>query len=287
MKNDQKQNDLLNYYGNELYIEHIENIKDEMHLPVSQRARLFFVLKGTCFFSYENHLNVQLSENQVVIVPPRCKCVIRSNRNVKITVINLTVSLNFCEDFPFESLLNEQTQETQTIAKSKIHVLKIHRIIIDLLAHLCQCINEGINRKEFFRMKQKELLYYFGSLYTRKELYYFFSPILSNDIAFARLIYKNIDNAQNLEDFAKIMNYSISGFKKRFSKVFGMPAYTWICNEKGKRIFHAITCSRKTFTQLSYEFGFSSPAHFNNFCKKQFNATPGQVRGQNTIVTNN
>jgi AraC-like DNA-binding protein len=287
MKKNERHNDFVNDDGNEIYIERIENNKEELHLPVSQQARLFFVLKGACFFSYERHLNAALLENHVIIVPPKSKCIIRSNKNVKILVIHLTVTLNFCEDFPFESLLNEQTEENQMIAKSKINILKIDNVIIEFLAHLCQCMNEGINKREFLQMKQKELLYYFGLLYTREELYYFFNPILNKDIAFARLIYKNFDKAQSLEDFSKIMNYSISGFKKRFMRVFGMPAYQWLCNEKAKRIFHAITCSRETFTQLSYEFGFSSPAHFNNFCKKKFNATPGEIRDKKAFEKNN
>jgi AraC-like DNA-binding protein len=143
---------------------------------------------------------------------------------------------------------------------------------------------DGLTSVEFCQLKQKELLYYFGLYYSKEELYDFFYSILSTDIAFSRLIYKNLEKIHNIEEFATLMNYSISGFKKRFHKVFGMPAYRWLSHERANKIFHAITCSRETFTQISYDFGFSSPSHLNNFCKKMFGATPGEIRAQKEVV---
>lgn len=269
--------------GNEVHFECIKSFKGEITLPASKRMRLFFIMKGTCFFSYEHHLNMKLYENYVVMVPPKSKCVLWATDDVKMVIVNLTVTLNFCEDFPIESLIAGKAEEMQTLAKDRVSILKTDNIINNFLVFLTDCMQSGISNDEFLQMKQKELLYYFGLLYTREELYYFFSPILNRDIAFSRLIYKHFDQVHKLEDFAKIMNYSISGFKKRFMRVFGIPAYQWLCNEKAKRIYHAITCSRETFTQLAFEFGFSSPAHFNNFCKKKFNATPGEIREQNLL----
>jgi AraC-like DNA-binding protein len=56
--------------------------------------------------------------------------------------------------------------------------------------------------------------------------------------------------------------------------------------QKAKKIFHEITCSRKTFTEISFENKFSSSAHFNDFCKQYFNNTPGGIRRENKNMMN-
>jgi AraC-like DNA-binding protein len=55
----------------------------------------------------------------------------------------------------------------------------------------------------------------------------------------------------------------------------------WMQVQKSRVIYHEINCSDKTFAELGYEFGFSSPSHFNNFCKKMFKCAPGTIRKKN------
>jgi AraC-like DNA-binding protein len=80
---------------------------------------------------------------------------------------------------------------------------------------------------------------------------------------------------------AKKVNYSISGFEKRFKRVFDMSPYQWIQAQRAQAIYHEIHCSSKTFAELGYDFGFSSPSHFSNFCKQMFKETPGRLRKKN------
>jgi AraC-like DNA-binding protein len=48
--------------------------------------------------------------------------------------------------------------------------------------------------------------------------------------------------------------------------------------QRAKKIYHEIICTKKTFTELAMEFEFSSPAHFNDFCKQYFGDAPGRMR---------
>jgi AraC-like DNA-binding protein len=283
MKDQEKQVKLTNKTEpGAVYVETIErNKRGAINIPESPQIRLFFIQKGSCSFYSAKQFDVHLENGRVVLVPPHHKCIIDVKSNIQILVIHLTVDLNFCNNFPLESLVEKG--DTALSGKSAVICLKTNRIISDYLKLLKQCVSNGINSVEFFQMKQKELLYYFGEFYNREELYVFFRPILTSDIAFSKMVYRICEKMHSVTDIAREMNYSLSGFKKRFHRVFGISAYKWLCEEKSKRLFHEITCSRQTFTQLSYDFGFSSPAHMNNFCRKMFGDTPGALRSRQLL----
>jgi AraC-like DNA-binding protein len=105
--------------------------------------------------------------------------------------------------------------------------------------------------------------------------------MLSNNIVFSNLIYQNYGSAKNIGELAEITNYSMSGFKKKFAKVFGVSPAVWVKREKAKKIYYEINCSLKTFKEISNEYNFSSPAQFNKFCKKMYNMPPGTLRKNN------
>ncbi|MDR2684493.1 MAG: helix-turn-helix domain-containing protein [Prevotellaceae bacterium] len=286
MKENEKQVMATNYVdNNEVYVECIErNKRGEINIQESSRIRLFFIQKGSCSFFCAEHFDVLLESGRVVLVPPQHKCIINVKNNIQLMIVYLTIDLNFCNDFPLESLseISGKNKNIELYNDEPIF-LKLNKTISDYLKLLKQCLSNGLKSAEFFLLKQKELLYYFGKCYSKDELHQFFKPILTSDIAFSKSVYKICERVSSVTAMAKEMNYSLSGFKKRFKRVFGQSAYKWLCQEKSKKLFHEITCSRKTFTQLSYDFGFSSPAHMNNFCRKMFGDTPGNLRHQKTI----
>jgi AraC-like DNA-binding protein len=51
--------------------------------------------------------------------------------------------------------------------------------------------------------------------------------------------------------------------------------------QKAKKIYREVTCTKRTFTEIAFEYDFSSPAHFNDFCKQYFQNTPGGLRKEN------
>jgi AraC-like DNA-binding protein len=70
----------------------------------------------------------------------------------------------------------------------------------------------------------------------------------------------------------------MSGFKKRFAQTFGTSPQRWIQREKAKKIYHEINCTLKSFKEIAKEYGFSSPAHFDKFCKIMYDMSPGALR---------
>ena len=96
--------------------------------------------------------------------------------------------------------------------------------------------------------------------------------------SFAAFIYQNYKQVSSVKELAAMTNYSISGFEKRFRKIFGQPASQWMARKKAERIYPEICDTSKPFKQLSHEYGFSSPAHFSRFCQNHFGKSPLFIR---------
>jgi AraC-like DNA-binding protein len=261
--------------NNDPMIKHITKHKGETFVMNGVHSQIIFLMKGTLTFSYAEYLNKTFDEQTFLLFPHSNKCRIIVKEDSDIITVNLHSRVNFCNHFPLEMLykLNKKTKDNESNFP-----LKMNEMIHDFLNCLTKSIEDGLKCAYFHDLKQKELLFYLRAYYSKKDLFDFFAQILNNDITFSELVYKNFNKAKNISELASLTNYSISGFKKRFLKVFGVPPYTWIAKEKAKKIYHEINCTQKSFKEISMEFEFSSPAHFDKFCKKLFGMSPGVIR---------
>ncbi|MDR2125359.1 MAG: AraC family transcriptional regulator [Prevotellaceae bacterium] len=248
--------------------------KDDIFLTVGTYNQIIFHLKGNITYSYGAYLNKDFKENTFLLFPHGFKCAIKAKEDSQIFVVNL-LKINFCNHFSLEMLyrLNESIK-----LETSHYPLETNKVIDDFLKNLVDTIGDGLKCAYLHELKQKELLYYLRAYYSKKDLFAFFSPILSDDIVFSELIYKNVDKVKTITELADIVNYSVSGFKKRFVRIFGVSPYHWMIKEKAKKVYYEINCTQKSFKEISIEFNFSSSAHFDKFCKKEFGMSPGVIR---------
>ena len=253
----------------------IDKIKGETFILDEIYNQIVFLLKGKINFSYDCQLNNIFEEGTFLMFPCNCKYVMNVEADSVIVIIHMRNEINFCTHFPLETLyeLNEYVAP-----ESSAYPLKINDMISDYLNNVVKSIADGLKCTHFYELKQKELLFYLRAYYPKEDLTAFFAPILNNDLHFSKLIYKNYESAKNIEKLAALTNYSVSGFKKRFIKVFGTSPRSWIEKEKAKKIYYEINCTQKTFKEISVEYDFSSTAHFDKFCKRVYGMSPGVLR---------
>jgi len=139
-------------------------------------------------------------------------------------------------------------------------------------------INDGIKSIRFFELKIQEFFFLVQEYYTKSQIASFLTPIYSNDFIFSNNIFKSIGKIRTVKGLANAFDYSLSGFEKKFKRVFKVSPYRWMQEQRAKKIYHEVAYGPKTFTLISEEYGFSSPAHFNDFCKQFFGGTPGYLR---------
>jgi AraC-like DNA-binding protein len=233
------------------------------------------IYKGTLNYSFGQTLNKQATEGAITMLPAKRNWMFEAVEDVSIIIFRLDIALSFCDHLSFEMLNREKKREKN---QEKMHFLYANDVIIEYFTHLMRLLSDGLYCGYLLNIKLKELLYLLRYYYCMQELNAFFASVLSDDLEFSILVMKAYNPKLTVNDLAKEMHYSLSGFEKRFKKVFDTSPSQWLRTQRMQAIYHEINCSSKTISELGYEFGFSSPSHFNNFCKKVFNCTPGSLR---------
>lgn len=133
--------------------------------------------------------------------------------------------------------------------------------------------------------KQKELFYILNSVYNEQELAVLFNSLTEQSSKFKEQILENYLSAKNVGELASLLGYGVTNFRAKFKEQFGVSVYRWLLNRKSQRIIYRITVYGDEFSQIIDDFGFSSPSHFNKFCRSQYGLTPCELRKK--LKTNN
>lgn len=239
---------------------------------------VLFMMEGAMRFSYGEHLDVLAKKDDIFIYPAKQKGKVTFDADTVVLSFRLNVNLSFCEHFSFEMLLREKKRD----AFGKLHFLTVNEVVKAYLESLLGYLKDGLRCSHFLEMKIKEFLFILRAYYPKEELTLFLDPMMNSDLDFSTKFFRVSAKTSSVEELAQMMDYSLSGFEKRFKKAFGVPVYQWIQREKAKNIYHEINCTEKTFSKIGEEYGFSSPSHFNDFCKRAFGHTPGALRKKYT-----
>lgn len=253
----------------------VEKTKGEK-LEINERFnRIIFLLKGKVNFLYGSSYTA-LESGSFILLPRGCEYTLNLQEDSTFIIVHVHHNINFCEHFSLVMLhqLNKNFKNNLTT----IHPLKINALIASYLQNIYTTHTAGLKCKFFHDLKQRELLYYLRAYYPKNELMYFFAPMLNENTDFVETIYQNYESAKSITDLADITHYSLSGFKKRFNKVFGMAPHTWIEKEKSKRIHHEINCTQKSFKEIALKYNFYSSSHFTRFCTKMYGMSPAILR---------
>lgn len=133
--------------------------------------------------------------------------------------------------------------------------------------------------------KRQELFYILNSVYNEQELAILFSSLTEQSSKFKEQILENYLSAKNVGELASLLGYGVTNFRVKFKEQFGVSVYRWLLNRKSQRIIYRITVYGDEFSQIIDDFGFSSPSHFNKFCRSQYGLTPCELRKK--LKTNN
>ncbi|NDW09608.1 AraC family transcriptional regulator [Dysgonomonas sp. 520] len=139
---------------------------------------------------------------------------------------------------------------------------------------------QGSVDDDFSILKIKELSLVMKNFYSREELQFFFKTYLTNNLCFSEQVRSHLAYIKTVRQLAERMNYSYSGFNKRFRKTFGMSAYSWLRQQKTNVICHDICYTNKSLKQISAENKFTSLSHFNEFCHKVLGDSPRKIRSR-------
>ncbi|MCD8264888.1 MAG: AraC family transcriptional regulator [Tannerellaceae bacterium] len=205
--------------------------------------KIIFILEGKFHLSYGQCKEEDVTDGKMVLIPGGCHCCIQAEEKGRFMICRLRGNIQFCDQFPFEKLC----RDSSSTEPDTIH-LTIHQRLQAYLKNLSDFIEDGMKCIYYYEIKLKELFFLLRAYYTREELRGFFQPLVSNDMQFSDFVLKNYHKVKNVKEFAELANYSISGFEKKFKKVFKVSAYKWMTEKKASHILHEIHTGRRKGT---------------------------------------
>lgn len=240
----------------------------------SNENKIICMLTGVLNVSFSQFMDRVHDAGKMLLVPAGNSISGYTENGCTFIVIRLHDTKRLCDCFSLDLLLAEKSDDY----KPDLYFLDINERVRSYLSYLDVCISDGLKCTFFLKLKMQELFFLLRAYYTKEDLLRFFYLLLSNDISFSDFVIQNHYKVKNVQELAEMSHYSLSGFQKRFKKAFGVSPYQWMKDERSKAIFHQINSTAKSFKEISDEYGFSSPSHFNDFCKTHFGTTPGKIR---------
>lgn len=254
-------------------IEYLNIPKGENDVYFITQSEIIFILNGAFEVTFREFESRLITKNKAVLFPPACHFKSEAKEDSSILIFRINNVAQFSKCFSQSNLFAEKST-----FEYNFDLLDINNPLSEYLDGIQTHLANGIDCSDFFALKIKELTCLLMIYYPKNELLGFFYPLLNNDMEFTNFILSNHANTKTIKELADLSAYSMSGFVKRFKKVFGVSPHQWVKEQKVKNIFQDIVNSEKLFKEICYEHEFSSPSHFNDFCKANFGETPGELR---------
>lgn len=246
------------------------------HCGVLDATTIIFVLKGKGILDKGKSGQISLGEGVAVILPIASRYYIGAVEDMLVCYFTLDHRLgnpvSYCR-------IPVQTKRSKS--RMSFPLLQMNDKIWIFLTNTISFINDGMSDGNYQVMKIKEFFHILNAYYSPEVISRFCLPLFSKDALFAGIVYQNWESVESLDKLADLAGLSLSGFSKRFKKVFGIAPYKWIMNRKGEGILQDLSNGIKSMKQIAEEYGFYSVQHFGHYCKKRFGLPPGRIRQLN------
>lgn len=240
----------------------------------SKFNQIIFILEGAVNYTTNTHSNVKNVSNKALLFLANSQVDIRSEKGAKMIVVRIAGITKLCDAYALNKLLHTEKYDP----KKKTSSLEINNVLENFLTTLHRFISDGIRCVSYYEIKIKEMFLIFRTYYPKPDMLHFLYPLLTNDMSFSEYIMSNYTRVRTVGELAELTNYSLSGFQKKFKKVFNMPAHQWLTEQRTKAIFQDINNPEIPLKEICSKYQFSSISYFNDYCKLQFGKTPGQLR---------
>lgn len=256
--------------------------KEEININTSFK-KIIIVYRGQIKFSIDGSNYKEVNRKEMFYVESEKHLKITALKETDLMFFRLQQKIQLCHCFPLDKL-RFQPQEAKNETKQRFHILPVFKEIYASFFILRKCIKTNLGCKYYYNLKTEELLFIIGKAYTIEQLSLFFKESISGDISFSEEVRANIFKYRTVDELAKAMNYTISGFEKRFKKVFNTTPHRWIREKKADKIYYDLTMTDLSLTQIADKYDFKTNNYFVAFCKSYFGRTPGHIRRNRGIV---
>ncbi len=236
-------------------------------------TEIVFLISGKFLLSYGKLVKEEITEGKIMLFPPGSHVQAEVVEDVHFIICRIRDVVQLCECMSLERLHNEAGAIPEGF-----HMLDTNDRVSRFIELFVDCVDDGLRCTYYFATKMKEFFFLLRAYYTKEQLAGFFAPMLGKDAQFMNLMYRSYRNVKSVQELADLSNYSLSGFKKQFHRVFGTSASDWMSDQKATRVFQDLNNSSYSIKELAEKHGFSSVAAFSTFCQGKFGMPPGKIR---------
>jgi len=154
------------------------------------------------------------------------------------------------------------------------------------LQQILNCPYHGLTRQLFLESKAMELMTYKLEQLESDTAKAKRHPFLKSDdverIHYAKdLLIKNIENAPDLIELARMAGLSRSKLHYNFRAVYGITPFDYLRNRRLEKARLLLDEGNMNVTEVAYSIGYSSLSHFAGVFKQYFGTSPSSYRRNN------
>lgn len=243
---------------------------------IADEHKILLVISGSFICSLQGYADEYIGTHQMVFVSMSSRCRIRTEEGTCLISMQPGTVLDFCNYQVYSQIQYPISPKLE----DKPFVLKFTPLMMSYVVSLKWFLQLGVKDPLHIHIKAREFFHLMSMSYSLGERIQFFHALVFSERKFSDFIYKNYRRVTSIRELAILSCYSLSGFEKRFRRVFGIPASRWIASRKAADIDQEIRSNKKTIKEISFEYGFSSVSHFHKFCKAKLGLSPGYMRKQ-------
>lgn len=257
----------------------IESIYIQDNMTVSSKEtqhRLLFLVEGEVVLHTVGGETNALCSRDFVFLPANKEVEIHTQLDSHLIIFRVSRRMDLIQHFGLQDYLHP-------CRMASFYKLRCNDLLYGNLSQLKKYMDEDLDNYYYQNLKLDEMLLCCAWFYSKEELAKFFSQHSALTCEFSNYIVTNGHRYHTISELAKDMNYSVSGFDKKFKRVFGVSGYKWLKKQKAKRVLESIYSDDLSFKQIADSFDFSSESYFYEFCKAEFGKTPGQIRKNHSL----
>ena len=234
---------------------------------------LFFVVSGKLIISFGEYRDCPVNRQELFYLPKGLNFRIDVLRDTKILSLRHNSAL-----LPCSLTLSEKLQNHKSKTKYEAKGIPIKPEIWTLAFQIITYLESGLNCNHLHEVKQTELYLLFRHFYSTEEIVQLFYHSLGQDPHFTDNVLTHYPNTKTAQELAVKMGYGEKTFREIFKKNFGTTPYKWMQQQMSRQIQAKLIDKRIPLKQIVADFRFSTSSHFNVYCKRNFGATPMQIR---------
>ena len=139
--------------------------------------------------------------------------------------------------------------------------------------------------QSLLELKFRELVLTLADNVKNGELISFFHALQKEPqaISLQQVMEENYCYNLRLEAFAQLCNRSLSAFKRDFEKVYNTSPGKWLVEKRLAHAMHLLSNTTKNVSEVAFESGFESNAHFSRAFRSHFGMAPSATKQKEII----